>query len=254
MPHALNFVAVGIVNESTLVAHDQARAIVEACNLQVRDHIAPAWDRKAIPVRYYSAEGKVPDDVALGVLLDNADQAGALGYHDETPAGRPYFRVFAKPSVDSGSGILEGAYAVSATASHEVAELFGDASCQQWVDNGAGVEYALELGDPVEADSYAVDTRAGPVLVSNFVLPAWFDPQASHSAVFDYLHRTSRPFQMTAGGYVLTRSAGQVTSSFGELVPGWRVEAKLVSPVARTARRIRQGDPDRPARLERGRR
>jgi hypothetical protein len=233
MPHALNFVAVGIVNESTLVAHDQARAIVEACNLQVRDHIAPAWDRKAIPVRYYSAEGKVPDDVALGVLLDNADQAGALGYHDETPAGRPYFRVFAKPSVDSGSGILEGAYAVSATASHEVAELFGD---------------------PVEADSYAVDTRAGPVLVSNFVLPAWFDPQASHSAVFDYLHRTSRPFQMTAGGYVLTRSAGQVTSSFGELVPGWRVEAKLVSPVARTARRIRQGDPGRPARLEGGRR
>ena len=32
------------------------------------------------------------------VLFDDAEQAGALGYHAETPDGRPYGRVFVGPS------------------------------------------------------------------------------------------------------------------------------------------------------------
>ena len=32
------------------------------------------------------------------VVLDNSDQAGALGYHDYTPSGKPVAKVFAAPT------------------------------------------------------------------------------------------------------------------------------------------------------------
>jgi len=36
------------------------------------------------------------------VFLDNADQPGALAYHDLTPDGLPLAKVFVKTTVDNG--------------------------------------------------------------------------------------------------------------------------------------------------------
>src|SRR5436305_1317211 len=75
-----------------------------------------------------------------------------------------------------------------------------------------------------------------PVPVSNVVTPAWSDPQAHQGAQLDYLHRCQRPFQMTHGGYVITRTGGQEKQQFGEQYPAWRRDLK-VSITGRTARR-----------------
>lgn len=239
MPKALPDIAV--VNRSTLVTVAQARAIVEACAVQLRDDIAPAWDRRPRKIALYTAEAKAPKACPLGVILDDSDQAGALGYHAETPDGRPYFRVFAKPILAAGGGVLAGSYSVSATTSHEIAELEGDSAADQWVDNGNNVEFALELGDPVEAGSYPVKTSGGVVvMVSNFVYPAWFDPQAMPGGRFDHLDTVAGPFRMSPGGYVIIRKGGQVTQQFGAVYPQWRKETKA-HPAARSARRRAQG-------------
>lgn len=228
---------VALVNLSTLVADDDVDLLATAVTTQLRRDWAPAWDRRSVHVRRFTSEARAAKTSYLGVILDDADVANALGYHDETPEGRQYFRVFAKPIIAAGGGVLSGLYSVSATVSHEVLELLGDPACQTWADDGTGNEYAFELGDPVESDSYDVDGIA----VSNFVYPAWFDPQAPPTAQVDHLRRIAHPFQMSAGGYVIVRSAGAISERFGREVPQWRRAAKR-HPAARTTRRLRERD------------
>lgn len=227
---------IALVNESTLLTNtDDVDRIATAITTQLRRDWAPVFERRVAHVRAYTTEARAAKADHLGVLLDDADQADALGYHDETPDGRQFFRVFVRPILAAGGGVLAGLYSVSATVSHEVLELLGDPPCNYWAEDGAGTEYAYELGDPVEGDSYDVDG----VAVSNFVYPAWFDPQAPTTAQVDHLHRVARPFQMSAGGYVITRKDGKITETFGREVPQWRRHTKR-HPASRTARRLTQ--------------
>jgi hypothetical protein len=53
------------------------------------------------------------------VFLDDADQPGALAYHDPTPDGLPQAKVFVKTT-------LENRNLVSVSASHELVELLVD--------------------------------------------------------------------------------------------------------------------------------
>ena len=50
------------------------------------------------------------------VFLDNADQPGALAYHDLTPSGFPLSKVFVKTTLDNND-------LVSVSASHELVEM-----------------------------------------------------------------------------------------------------------------------------------
>jgi len=61
--------------------------------------------------------------------------------------------------------------------------------------------------DPVESDAYPIAVLDKPVMVSNFVLPAWFDAQASQGP-FDKMGKLTAPFTMTPGGYLVTMVAG----------------------------------------------
>ncbi len=104
-----------------------------------------------------------------------------------------------------------------------------------------GTMIALEVGDPVENDSYEIKISKKPVAVSNFVLDAWFDPQASLTTQRDYMNVTSGPMQMSAGGYmvVLDYNTGKVTEVFGSKEAKDIHEAKKPAhPASRTARRM----------------
>ena|SRR5438046_1280862 len=220
-----------VINQSTRFSDQDAATATTACAAQLRLHVAPLWDMVPASAVFYADAAAVPSSADLLVLLDDADQAGALGYHDETPDGRPYARVFVGPVLDNGGAPLQGTLTVSSVISHEVCEWFGDRFVNLWADDGRGTEYAVELCDPVEQDGYEL---AG-AMVSNFVTKRYFDARAPKGTQVDYLGNLDQPLTMTPGGYQLIRREGKVHQKFGERYPEWRKAIKKF-PAARTAK------------------
>lgn len=222
---------IAVVNESTQYPTTDVQHAVDACAHQVRYHAGPAWQRTPAALILYPSEASVPAGADIVAILDDADQAGALGYHDETPSGRPYGRVFVSVSEQAG-------VSVSSVLSHETLELFIDPTCQGWEYDGTSTLYAREVGDPVEADWYHISTHDGTMVeVSNFVFPSWFDPQAPSRARFDQMHNVTAPFAVTAQGYVIVMQAGKVSQRFGDKYPESKKAGKEFG-AARTARRV----------------
>src|SRR5947209_7528366 len=213
---------VAVLNQSTQFSDADAQKSVKAVAAQIKLHAAPMWDMVPAAVVFYGSETDVPADVDRLVILDDADQADALGYHDETPDGKPYGRVFVRPVLEHHGTPLTGSLSVSAVLSHEVCEWFGDRFVNLWADDGSGTEYAVELCDPVEQDAYEIDG----VSVSNFVTKRYFDHLAPKGTQLDYLNKLTKPYSMTPGGYLLIRKAGQVEQKFGRKYPAWKKAAK----------------------------
>lgn len=228
---------IAVTNLSTNVSNDEAFAMVRACQKQLTRDVSPAWNAYTAEIRYWPDADKAPVTWYPVVLMDDADQAGALGYHWETPDGRPYGRVFTKISAQYGS--------VSSVLSHEIIELYLDPDCNRYaVDMASNTLYAVEGCDAVEGDSYLIDN----VLVSNFIYPAWFDRTHMAGSRFDHLRMLSGPFTMTPGGYLIYMAGGDEQQRFefllGEDVPTWKRDLKWF-PAARTVRKlapVRSGD------------
>lgn len=212
-----------IVNKSTLVTDDEVKVMTRACATQLRFHAAPLFRLSPAPVTFSSSESDAAPGSFVIAILDDSDQAGALGWHTEGQGDVIYGEVFARPVLDNGGNALIADLSVASVLSHEVLETFADPHANLWADDGNGTSYAYEVCDPVESDVYQTHvTGYGRVTVSNFVTPHWFDPQAAAGDRLDYLHKLNQPFQMTPGGYVITMADGQVNQSFGEQFPAWR--------------------------------
>ena len=224
-----------IINKSSRFSDADARTSARACAAQLKLHVAPFWDMVPASVVFYADPGEVPDGADLLVILDDADQADALGYHDETPDGKPFGRVFVAPVLNHGGSALTGSLSVSAVMSHEVCEWFGDRFVNLWADNGEGLEYAVELCDPVESDSYDIEG----VAMSNFVTKRYFDHLAPRGTQVDYMKKLTKPYSMTPGGYLLIRRAGKIEQKLGSRYPKWKKATKAF-PAARTSKRLKQ--------------
>ncbi|MFC0600185.1 hypothetical protein [Streptomyces palmae] len=226
-----------VVNKSTRCSDDDVRTMTRACAAQVQQHAAPAWGQVPIPVVYAASEQEAPPGAWVIAVLDDPDQADALGWHTESEGDVIFGRVFAAPVLDNGGQVLSGPLTVSSVLSHEVLETLVDSHVNLWASNNNGESVALEVGDPVESDSYEVTVPgAGPVSVSNFVTPHWFDPQAGPHEKLDWLGNVKKPFQMTKGGYVIVMREGKTQQIFGDTYPEWRKQAKLAD-TSRSARR-----------------
>ena len=81
-----------------------------------------------------------------------------------------------------------------------------------WAEASDGTEYAYEMSDPVEEDTFLVDG----IQMSNFVHPSWFEPFKHPSGTkYDHLGLLKAPFSMTKGGYVIIKKNGKVTQKYG---------------------------------------
>jgi hypothetical protein len=228
---------VAIVNKSSLVTSSDAATMTQTIARQIQLDVAPLWDRAPAAVIFYSDAASIPPHAHVITLTDTiADQpAGVLGYHTEDQAGKLWGIVAAQPELSNGGQVSTGDWSVSSVLSHEVLEMYIDPNCNLWSNDGRGSIYTFEVCDPVEAPSYEVDG----VSVSNFVTPAWFDPQAAPTAQFDKLGLLTAPFGIVKGGYVVYATAGKEQQKFGDEFPQWRREMKQ-GPYARTRRRIAQ--------------
>jgi len=188
---------VSVMNASTVLKDNEVQAALPALQSQVHKDFYPAWGVDA-DLTFVPKNSKPAAGSWWLTVLDNSDQAGALGYHDVTNEGMPLGKVFAGTDKQFG-------YIWTVTASHELLEMLGDPDISRavFVQSGdtAGTIYALEVCDACEADEFGY--KIDNVLVSDFVFPAWFESfRAKGSTPFDFGERIKQPFDLLAGGYI----------------------------------------------------
>jgi hypothetical protein len=206
-----------VVNKSTLVSNDDVKRMVEACQIQITRDAAPVYGLDPIGVHYTEDESVAKPGDYLIAILDNSDQQGALGWHTETSGDVIYGEVFAGPSLQNGGSVLSGPLAVSSVLSHEALETLADPHANLYATDLQGRAVAFEIADPVESEWYDITIQDGTsVTVSDFVTPAWFDPDAKPGQTFDFLGSLSAPFTIANGGYIVWTTLGQPQQSFGD--------------------------------------
>jgi len=198
-------VKIAVIDHQTQVPPSVAQDWVAAVRLQIFRDFQPSWGIGA-RVLYVPGAQVPPAGYWQLVLLDDADQAGALGYHDLTAAGLPLGKVFVKTTLVYGGQ-------PSVTLSHEALEMLADPYVSLVVVDKTDVVkfWANEVCDAVEDDSLGYDitlpaTTTQPVRlvrVSDFVLPQYFDTAGSPADPFSFKgHLTATVPALAAGGYM----------------------------------------------------
>jgi hypothetical protein len=232
-------IRVSIINESKLAAAADVRAAAAALQRQVSEHFAPAWGVDATLTLVAAGAKPLPGSWWL-VILDDSDQAGALGYHDLTDEAMPLGKVFVRTAQDAK-------VKWTITASHELLELLADPAINLTVCTTANdhlVLYAYEICDPCQADEfgYAIDG----VAVSDFLFPSWFETFHRSGAVpLDYCGHISAPLKLLPGGYANVLDTGNPASTWTEkkgpatAIAGARFVERPTVPGSRRERRRR---------------
>ncbi len=169
-------------------------------------------------------------------LMDNSDDAGALGYHDD-PGGVPEARVFVEDDIRYSSEI-------SVTISHELMEMLADPTTTRMGPTIGGAQYIVEVCDAVEADEDGYPKLG--VQVSDFVLPAYYGFRAwgvPLSAPYDFrgLLTASCP-ALRPGGYIMFLENGVWTNKMARYADG-SLSHRAIRPLGRTFRRAARGMP-----------
>ena len=224
---------ISVYNQSAHLTDAQAQQMTLAVAKQLSRDVAPFWG--LVPALEFVPRGKkATAGSSPCFILDVPDVSGALGYHDEGADGVAYIKIFCNPVFSSGGTAVTGSLSVSSVLSHEVLEMTGDSPANKWADSQTNQEFAMELCDACEDQSYDIDG----VSVSNFLLPAFFDPKASRNSRLDFLGSLSTPFSMTKGGYQIVRSnTGEVSQIWGSHYPEWRKAAKIRNCQARRVKK-----------------
>lgn len=203
---------ISVINMSDRVSDADVERMVYIAGTQLARDVAPVHG--LVPALEFVPKGGRPNpDGAPCWILDVPDMPGVGGYHGEDDQGNPFIKVFANPPLDTGGTVLHGSNSVSSILTHEIDELVGDGPGNKWVDGPDGSDYAYELCDATESDVYEIEG----VSVSNFLYPAFFDPQATAGSRLDHNGVVSAPFATRPDGYQIKRTEpGVVSNVFGE--------------------------------------
>ena len=177
-------------------------ALIAAMQTFVDQYVAPVW---GTPAKLVKSKDYLKGAWAM-VFLDNADQPGALAYHDLTPDGMPQAKVFVRTTLDNHD-------LVSVSASHELVEMLVDPATNMMTTGpDANTMYAYESADPVEEQSFKVNG----IPMTDFVYPAYFESFRKPGSVkFDQMKKVGRPFQILSGGYQIVFKNGKWSQVFG---------------------------------------
>src|SRR5262249_24076456 len=148
-----------------LVTQAQLNSYVSALQQQVSRDLQSTWGLTAT----LSIAATPPSTSWVLGIFNTADQADALGYHDVTPKGLPLGKVFAQTTKDDGASI-------SVVLSHELLEMLVDPWINVFVNDAqdASKFWIREACDACEDDSDSY--KINGILVSDFVLPSYFEP------------------------------------------------------------------------------
>lgn len=228
-----------LVNNSTdpSVTPEVVQSIATACELQLTNEYASHWQAAGIPVAVGSKDDAFKEDQCVVQILDSLVAPKALGYHATNGKGRPDIFVGWGIIAANGGTLTIGSNSLSDCISHELLEAARDPYCTFWADRPDGTQQALEIGDPVEGDSYAING----ISVSNFVRPRYFSRGAGP---YDHMETLKAPFTMSPGGYSIVRmSSGAIVDVFANAphfggMPEWKRQVKRENASSRMARRL----------------
>lgn len=199
-----------LINQSTKITDAEVESIAHACDAQLRNDVAPAWDIKH-PLRVTIT----PDTSSYPFFMvdDIPEAPGALAYHFVQNNGVPAGKIGVKTTLDAGES-------VASATSHEAVELQCDIFCASWsYSDRLQCLIATEACDPVQGDTYDIKVPGGAkVGVSNFVTPYYFTEDPLGNAL-DHLGTLKRPFDIAKGGYQIRMKGGKVSNVFGEAFP-----------------------------------
>lgn len=212
-----------VIRETGMVTDQETMAWCLAFQTAYNMHFAPAWTLPTITVTYIPPGHIIPPGVPQIVLLDNSDQASALGYHDNLgPGGVPISKIFVKDAIATGVD-------PSITFTHEGWEMGVDPNIDRTVRrtvNGVTMVIALEAADAVEDDQFAfiqsvtLDGVKYDVKISAFQTPAFFEENAPGPHCFPP-GIVTKPFELADGGYSgeyeESPVPGQWTQRFAEI-------------------------------------
>lgn len=185
----------------------QAAIWTEACRQQMLRHVGPAWVDFAPPpgIFYYGSAKGIPDDAtAIIGIVGEGNDPDAAGYH--ALSGQLVYGL-----VDMSRSAVP-----PRTLSHELCEMFGNPFLDRWVkvpyDLGLRREYARELCDPVQRNSYFIEIewfgQKMSVEVADFLLPGWFDTTPGIKRT--YADSVKDPFAIAPGGYQVAREGDDI--------------------------------------------
>ncbi len=229
-------IQIAVINESTVLQDADVVPVIAALQEQVSNDFGPVWGIDAALTMI--PKGTPPPDTSWWlVMLDDSDQAGALGYHDLTPAALPIGKVFAASDLKAGTSW-------TVTASHELLEMLvdPDINLTAFVQNAntQGTLYAYEVCDACEDDSFAY--QIDNVLLSDFVYPAWFESfRTQGSTTFDRMNQIHNPLTLIKGGYIGVFNVTEGTGWQQQTMEEKPVNVKFRGPVG--SRRERRSTP-----------
>jgi hypothetical protein len=210
---------VAVVNKSTVLTDAEVENAMYAFKNAVHYQFRPIWNETC--ALYFYKDVPVPPNAWQMAILDDSDQAGALGYHDETSEGKPLAKIFAKTDKDYG-------YSWTVTFTHELFEMLADPYICLAAQSSNTEFYGYEVGDPVEADILGMWMKGADgqrtVLVSDFVTPAWFQP--GMPGPYDWMQHCSEPLQLLEGGYASIFVSGKGWTQY-QMKHGERIEVPL---------------------------
>jgi hypothetical protein len=231
---------IAVFDKATTALGVDLDKLIAAMQIYVDRYIVPVWNT---PAELFRSEGFVPGCWAM-VFLDDADQPGALAYHDLTPDGLPQSKVFVRTTLDNGD-------LVSVSASHELVEMLVDPATNLMTTGpDAKTIYAYESADPVEALSFKVNR----IPMSDFVYPSYFeDFHKPGSVKFDQMGKVKKPFEVLHDGYQIVFKSGRWTQVYGSAAKKKhfeREDRRGHRSEQRARAKPRRADPARIARAE----
>jgi hypothetical protein len=208
--------------------------IVKACDSQLADDFAIAWERRPAVVVLGLVKPESGIEVIPVLLRDTQpdDPDGALAYHWVDPAtGKPAVHVLVDRIMSEAGATRDD---VCCALGHELIETEGDEYANEWSDRGDGTEEPHELADRVQGGRYIKRVKNSngseeSIACTNFLLPLAFDDVPVGGAKYDWCGQLTSPREIGPGGYTITRPTdGGETTVFGDRVAARRYSCKTL--------------------------
>jgi hypothetical protein len=235
-------------NSSTVLKNSDMFLMINAINTQL-PAFCSHWGAGKQYVCQASPVPTGPKRSMYCVFLDESDSAGALAYHTEV-GNVPLSKVFVKTVLKYKGAILMGASAnvptVAQAFAHEIYEMIANFNVNVWWQLSNGVLVPGEVCDAVEGNIVPINFGTSTVALSDYILPAWSDPQATVGP-YNYLNTLTKPFQIAKRGYSIVMKNNATSQIMGASVtPYVQYKADIIQDLFKhpeTASSAFIGDP-----------
>jgi hypothetical protein len=189
---------ISVMNHSK-IPDAEVQAALRAINRQIAEDFEPYWDLGA--TLRLEAKGRGANLAAKrrDAVIFLRDAAG--GFHTHTLRGLPYGVVFTEIGKLTKQALPWLTW--TSALSHEALELVADPQLNTLVKGPHpakhhAVFHYREVCDPVQSLTYEIDG----ILVSNFVLPHYYNAQGERGGRNDHLGSGVHAFRWIEGGYI----------------------------------------------------